>query len=525
MADTITTYIGNGTQTDFSIPFDYLKKSFVRVYVDSVLLTGGDYGDTTADYYFLDKTTVRFKTPPADRLEVTIRRYTSATERIVSFEDASILKATDLDTSQLQSFHIAEEARDVINDALVKDPDGNWDALGNRITNVGDPVDGGDAINLDWYNEGAVSVQANADLTEQWKNETKGYRDEAEGFRNESGQYASQAKTSADSAAGYASDIEETITQVKQDISTAATQVISQVSSTGSTAVSDINVAKDQATEHLETATQAHLSEITTASSTQVQAVNTAGTTQVGLVEAKGTAQVTRVEDAGSAQVDLVKDASEESLTSIASEGTKQVSAVSLEGTKQISAVNSAGQAQLATINASVQKAKDWAEKTGGEVEAGAYSAKYWAQQASTVAGQSDWAETNDSSPAFVKNKPDLSIYATKTELSSYATKSELTSGLASKADSSALASYATKSDLTSGLEGKADSSALASYATKTELNSYATLDAPSLTGNATLDGSPIATEADIPVLTSSTTDLKAGTSPLATGTYYFVYE
>lgn len=165
-----------------------------------------------------------------------------------------------------------------------------------------------------------------------------------------------------------------------------------------------------------------------------------------------------------------------------------------------------------------------------------------------------------------------------------------------------ASATYATKSELTSGLAGKADSSALASYATKTELNSYATLAAPALTGNATLDGSPIATEADIdelqtqisdrynnygvlpedasqntyatvqqlqstttnlsdyvgaqgqlvfntdtkhlhlmdgstvggtqvanssdiPVLTSSTTDLEAGTSPLATGTYYFVYE
>lgn len=74
------------------------------------------------------------------------------------------------------------------------------------------------------------------------------------------------------------------------------------------------------------------------------------------------------------------------------------------------------------------------------------------------------------------------------------------------------LSDYATKTELAS----KADSSALASYAT---------LSAPALTGNATLDGSPIATEADIPVLTSSTTDLEAGTSPLATGTYYFVYE
>ena len=263
--------------------------------------------------------------------------------------------------------------------------------------------------------------------------------------------YAQQAKASADSTAGSASDIEETITQAKQDISTAVTQGVSQVSSTGSTAVSNINDAKDQATEHLEAATQAHLSEITTTGSTQVQAVNTAGTTQVGLVEAKGTAQVTKVEDAGEAQIEAVEsagtthlneintagttqtkavntagttqtkavnDAGSAQVDLVKAEGTKQVAAVSLEGSNQTSAVNSTGQAQLATINASVQKAKDWAEKTDGEVEAGKYSAKYWAQQASTVAGQSDWTETNDSSPAFIKNKPDLSVYALKTEIS-----------------------------------------------------------------------------------------------------------
>lgn len=115
--------------------------------------------------------------------------------------------------------------------------------------------------------------------------------------------------------------------------------------------------------------------------------------------------------------------------------------------------------------------------------------------------------------------------FATKTELSSYETTTH------------ASATYATKSELTNGLAGKADSSALASYAP---------LANPAFTGTATLGGQPIATanqipdvsgfatkaelsgKADVssvPVLTSSTTDLEAGTSPLATGTYYFVYE
>lgn len=596
MADTIATYIGNGTQTDFSVPFDYLKKSFVRVYLDeTTLLTGGDYGDTSVDYYFLDNTTVRLKTPPANGVEVTIRRYTSATERIVSFEDASILKATDLDTSQLQSFHIAEEARDSVNDAMLKDSEANWDAQGNRITNVGDPVEGSDAINLDWYNKGAGKVQENANKTEQWRNEAEGFRNEAETFKDEAkeshnlakdwaikmdgkvvedtvevdysakywatsikeygeaslvvadniddvkqvstniedvklvggdleglfsppdytdmgrvgtgdteqveitggniktvadniedvksvgtlinlGQvqividsvettnqnvikakqseglsrdwaiktdglvnnedysskyYAQQAKESADSTANSATDIAETITQAKQDISTAVTQGVSQVSSTGSTAVSNINDAKDQATENLETSAQAHLSEITTAGTTQVQAVNTAGTDNVSKVTTEGNNQK----------------------AAVASEGTKQVGLVTTEGTNQV-----------AIIKTHVDKAQQWAEKTNGEVEAGAYSAKYWAQQAAAVGGQSDWNENDSNSLAYIKNKPDLTVYATKNELSSYATKDELTAGLARKASKSHTHTASQVTDFTAQVQSLINSSTITDY-------------------------------------------------------------
>lgn len=670
MADTIATYIGNGTQTDFSVPFDYLKKSFVRVYLDeTTLLTGGDYGDTSVDYYFLDNTTVRLKTPPANGVEVTIRRYTSATERIVSFEDASILKATDLDTSQLQSFHIVEEARAQIQDAMLKDSEGNWDAKGNRITNVGDPVEGSDAINLDWYNKGAGKVQENANKTEQWRNEAEGFRNEAEGFKDEaktfkgeaeessnlakdwaikmdgkvvedtvevdysakywatsikeygeaslvvadniddvkqvssniedvklvrgdlegsfsssyftdmgrvgtgateqveitggniktvadniedvknvgtlieSGQvqividsvettkqnvirakqsednakvsetnakasenlakdwavkmdglinnedysskyYAQQAKTTADTVTETSEKITQAVTESLEDISTATTQGVSQVTST-----------YEQGVTNLENTTQQHLTEINQAGTTNVSNVNKAGTTQVGLVEQEGTDQVAlvtaegtkqeqRVEDAGDAQVELVdtagttaidkvntagttqvglvtsegtkqvglvtaegtkqvdsvETASEEALASISSEGSNQLSDITEAGQAQVNSVNTAGTSQVkavntasstaqstinnlvstatTNINASVQKAQDWAEKTGGVVEDGAYSAKYWAQQAATVGGQSDWNETDSNSLAYINHKPDLTVYALKTDIS-----------------------------------------------------------------------------------------------------------
>lgn len=156
MASTIIIYEGDGTRTDFTVPFDYLKKSFVTVRLGAgTTLTGGDYGDVGSDYYFLDKTTIRLKVAPSSGESLTIRRYTSATERVVTFKDASILKATDLDTSQVQAFHIAEEGRDILEDSLSVNREGNWDAKGKRIINVGAAVSDGDAVNLKLYKEDA----------------------------------------------------------------------------------------------------------------------------------------------------------------------------------------------------------------------------------------------------------------------------------------------------------------------------------------------------------------------------------
>lgn len=124
--------------------------------------------------------------------------------------------------------------------------------------------------------------------------------------------------------------------------------------------------------------------------------------------------------------------------------------------------------------------------------------------------------ETKSNASATYATKGELSSYATKTELSgyettthasaTYATKSELTSGLAGKAASVHTHEIANVNGLQTALNAKADSSALANYATKTELSGKADVSS-------------------VPVITSSTTDLEAGTSPLTTGTYYFVYE
>ena len=64
---------------------------------------------------------------------------------------------------------------------------------------------------------------------------------------------------------------------------------------------------------------------------------------------------------------------------------------------------------------------------------------------------------------------------------------------------------------------GKTDKAASASSA---DTSTKATQDA-----NGNVITSTYATKTEVPVITSGTTDLEAGVSELATGTYYFVYE
>jgi hypothetical protein len=208
MASTIIIYEGDGTTTDFTVPFDYLKKSFVTVRLGTGnTLTGGDYGDTGSDYYFLDKTTIRLKVAPASGESLTIRRYTSATERVVTFKDASILKATDLDTSQVQAFHIAEEGRDILEDSLSVNREGNWDAKGKRIINVGTPEADSDAMTYGVYKtdaKGAYQAKLDAEAARDAAKVSEENAKASEVKAKESEVNAKESEVTAKASAGTA---------------------------------------------------------------------------------------------------------------------------------------------------------------------------------------------------------------------------------------------------------------------------------------------------------------------------------
>ena len=130
---TVLTYPLNGAQKDFTIPFEYLARKFI-----AVTLIGKTRQTLTlnSDYRFTSRTNVTTTKAwgPGDQFtSIEIRRVTSATDRLVDFADGSILRAYDLNTSQVQSLHIAEEARDLTADTIAVNNDGDLDARGRRL--------------------------------------------------------------------------------------------------------------------------------------------------------------------------------------------------------------------------------------------------------------------------------------------------------------------------------------------------------------------------------------------------------
>lgn len=418
MASTIANYQGNGSTTDFSVPFDYLAKKFVKVTVDSREKLGGDYGDTTKDYFFVDKTTIRFNTAPASGTEIIIRRYTSATDRIVSFKDASVLKAKDLDVSTIQTIHIAEEGRDIINDALIVDKAGNWNAKGKRIINVGTPEADSDAITYGVYKADALGAyqskldaerardraveaetnskksEENAKLSEVTaqasagtavsaskhadavKVENQATLQEAKVIRDENKVLDANTKNNANVAQVKANEAQVSETNAKKSEvnskesegnakasegkASASAELAKQwATKLGATVEGTEYSAKYYANKADEILTQVAtdvVNRVTAEGTKQVDLVSNQGTTSVNAVKAQQTASVNAVVTQQGTSVKAVQTQQTTSVNAVTAEGIKQVGLVSTEGTKQVDLAKA--QVTIAAQSASTATAK-----------------------------------------------------------------------------------------------------------------------------------------------------------------------
>lgn len=147
------TYTGVAAQQTYSVTFPALRAEHIYVDIDGV--NTADISVNTA------KTQVTINTPAIAGGEfIKVYRITPNTEagRLVDFEAGGAITEEDLDTLYLQLLYIVQEALDASSLSLgMDDAGGNyWDGDCLRLTNIDDPVDDKDAVNLRTLNAALV---------------------------------------------------------------------------------------------------------------------------------------------------------------------------------------------------------------------------------------------------------------------------------------------------------------------------------------------------------------------------------
>lgn len=137
MALSFVQYTGDGSTQVYNVPFHYINQTDIHVTVNGAAVT----------FAWLDSSRVELTNAPASGETVEIRRVSQRTERLVNFQDGSVLNESTLDTDSDQLFEMVQEAFDAADEAIKLSSDGTFDAAQNRIKNIPNPVEDTDAVN------------------------------------------------------------------------------------------------------------------------------------------------------------------------------------------------------------------------------------------------------------------------------------------------------------------------------------------------------------------------------------------
>ena len=141
--------VTDGTQLLYTFPFSYLRKKFIKVDV-----LHADNSITTLTYgvdYVVNDLSLTLTNPAKVGEHLIIYRQTT-TDKIITWNDGSILLASDMNTEDVQMLHLQEEQQDYIQSHSINTKTDSatkevlWDALNHRVINVSDPIDPQDAV-------------------------------------------------------------------------------------------------------------------------------------------------------------------------------------------------------------------------------------------------------------------------------------------------------------------------------------------------------------------------------------------
>lgn len=105
-------YAGDGQTSDYPIPFPYISRTHVRVFVNKVEQT------TPGDYEFHTSSMIRLRIKPRPNDAVEIIRQTESDDLLVRFQNGSVLTDEELNLATLQTLYLTQELRDYFNAVL-----------------------------------------------------------------------------------------------------------------------------------------------------------------------------------------------------------------------------------------------------------------------------------------------------------------------------------------------------------------------------------------------------------------------
>ena len=256
-------YAGNGSTTSFAVPFPYLLKAHVHVYLGFNLLDGTfttELAETTG-FTWTSGTAIQAVAAPTSGQTLTVVRQTPNSQQVVQYQDGSTLIADDLNTSDLQNLYVVQEQQDR-NDSGITQSTAAKTAATTATT-------------------AATAATTAANTATSTANTALSTANTALSTANTASTNASGAVTTANTASTNASGAVTTANSASTN-ATAAVTTANTAASNASTALSTANTAASNASTALSTAN--------TAASNASTALATANTASTNATAAVGTA-------------------------------------------------------------------------------------------------------------------------------------------------------------------------------------------------------------------------------------------
>ena len=280
-----------GGQSRYNFSFPYLSKQFVKVRYDRA--TSAQQLEYNRDYTIEGQTVTLLKAAPSD-VTVCIYRQTP-TERLVDFNDGSLLLASEMDKMSTQLLHVEEESSDLIaSSAMVADDDNAWQGRGRRIKNLHDPIERQDAVTLNHLDQVGVARQEELQRIEQ---AVRADKESALSFKNDAASSAQSAASSASSSAQYAAasevsrqasaESEANITNMQTNVRAMETHIQSKRNH-----VDSVKIAVDTANAQVQNAKQSALTEADKARMSALESAQSAAEASESMKKAQQAAKL-----------------------------------------------------------------------------------------------------------------------------------------------------------------------------------------------------------------------------------------